>query len=279
VQQTFDEVSIETVRAYWDSRPCNVRHSPAPVGTREYFEQVEARKYFVEPHIPGFAQHARWQGRRVLELGCGIGTDTVSFARAGATVTACDLSPASLDLARRHAEVMGVADRVSFVEANGERLSGHVAVEPYDLVYSFGVVHHSPHPEAVVRELGRYLAPGGTLKLMIYHRRSTKALAILATEARFRPSQLDAAIARRSEAQTGCPVTYTYTRREGTELAELAGVEVDEARVEHIFPYRISDYVEYRYKKRWYWRPLTQFTFRAVERRLGWHLLITGHRR
>jgi len=278
VTRSFDDVSIETVRAYWDARPCNVRHSPAPVGTREYFEQVEARKYFVEPHIPGFAQFDRWNGKRVLELGCGIGTDTVNFARAGANVTACDLSPASIDLARQHADVMGVADNVSFVVANGEELHEHLPIEPYDLVYSFGVVHHSPHPDVVVRELGRYLAPGGTLKLMVYHRHSSKVAGIFVKEANLRPSRLDEAIARNSEAQTGCPVTYVYTRDQGRELAEAAGAEVDEVRVAHIFPYRIPDYVEYRYKKKWYWRPLPTPVFHGVEDRLGWHLLVTGHR-
>ena len=56
---TFSETSIERVRDYWNNRPCNLRHSPEPIGTRAYFDQVEARKYLVEPHIPGFAQYQR----------------------------------------------------------------------------------------------------------------------------------------------------------------------------------------------------------------------------
>jgi 2-polyprenyl-3-methyl-5-hydroxy-6-metoxy-1,4-benzoquinol methylase len=274
----FDDISIDAVRAYWDSRPCNIRHSPAPVGTREYFEQVEARKYYVEPHIPAFAQFDHWNEQRVLELGCGIGTDTVNFARAGARVTACDLSPASLALARKHAEVMGVADRVTFVLANGEALHDEVPIEPYDLVYSFGVVHHSPHPDVAVRELGRYLAPGGTLKLMVYHRRSSKVAGVFVRDAHLRPSRLRAAVARHSEAQTGCPVTYVYSRREAVTLARLAGVKIDEVSVDHIFPYRVADYVEYRYRRRLYWRAVPAPLFRRFEHRFGWHLLLTGHR-
>src|SRR4051812_42278438 len=79
---TFSDVPIGRVRDFWNARPCNIRHSPRPVGTREYFDDVERRKYFVEPHIPGFADFSAWKGRRVLEIGCGLGTDTVSFARA-----------------------------------------------------------------------------------------------------------------------------------------------------------------------------------------------------
>ena len=90
---------------------------------REYFDEVEARKYFVEPHIPGFAEFDRWAGKRVLEVGCGIGTDSINFARAGAQLTAVDLSTESLNIARQRAEVMGVADRIEFVQANAEELT------------------------------------------------------------------------------------------------------------------------------------------------------------
>ena len=118
----FEQVPIEEVRRYWDRRPCNVRHSPRVVGTREYFDEVEARKYMVEPHIPGFAQFERWRGKNVLEVGCGIGTDTINFARAGAQVTAVDLSGKSLEVARQRAEVFDLADRITFYRANAEEL-------------------------------------------------------------------------------------------------------------------------------------------------------------
>ena len=100
--------SIETVAEYWNRRPCNIRHSRAPVGSRAYFDEVEQRKYFVEPHIPGFAQFERWRDKRVLEIGCGIGTDATNFARAGAEYTGIELSEVSLDLAKRRFDEFGL---------------------------------------------------------------------------------------------------------------------------------------------------------------------------
>src|SRR5881409_4040025 len=146
---SFADVEIARVRDYWNERPCNIRHSTAPMGTKEYFDEVEARKYFVEYHIPGFAEFALWRGKKVLEIGCGIGTDTINFARAGAQVTAVDLTEKSLEVARQRAKVFGLEDRIRFVQANAEKLSDYVEPEQYDLVYSFGVIHHTPHPERV----------------------------------------------------------------------------------------------------------------------------------
>jgi 2-polyprenyl-3-methyl-5-hydroxy-6-metoxy-1,4-benzoquinol methylase len=267
--------SIADVREYWDARPCNVRHSPKPVGSREYFDEVEARKYFVEPHIPGFAEFERWNGKRVLEVGCGIGTDSINFARAGAQLTAVDLSSESLRLAKQRAEVMGVAERIEFIQANAEELTSAVSGE-YDLIYSFGVVHHTPNPDRALAEIRKLAAPGATLKLMVYHRRSWKVLWIAIKEGRGRFRNIDELVATHSEAQTGCPVTYTYTRREGREFVERNGFKVQDVAVDHVFPYRISDYVEYRYVKEPYFRWMPEPLFRAFERRLGWHLLVTA---
>jgi SAM-dependent methyltransferase len=272
---TFRDVSIEGVRRFWDSRPCNIRHSPSEVGTRQYFDEVEARKYYVEPHIPRFAEFDRWAGKRVLEIGCGIGTDTINFARAGASVTAVDLSERSLELAQRRARIYDLDRQIRFFHADAERLSSVVPHEPYDLVYSFGVIHHTPHPERVVEELRRhYVAAGSWLKVMVYHRYSWKVLSTLLQEA---PGSLwdpEGAIARNSEAQTGCPVTYVYSRREARRL--LNGFRVVDMWVDHIFPYRVADYVRYRYVKARPFSWLPRPAMRVLERLLGWHLCITA---
>jgi len=269
----FTTVPIDRVKQYWNQRPCNIRHSPSEIGSQQYFDEVERRKYLVEPHIPKFAQFDRWQGQRVLEIGCGIGTDTMNFARAGANVTAVDLSEESLALARQRATVLGL-DNIQFYQANAEELTAVVPVEPYDLVYSFGVIHHTPHPQRALEQIRQYLGTNSTLKIMRYHRHSWKVFWILMSYGKGAFWKLDELIARHSEAQTGCPVTYTYSKKSVAKL--LSGLNLVECEVAHIFPYVIADYVQYKYKKVWYFRYLPEPLFSWLEKRWGWHLCVTA---
>lgn len=272
--EQFGQKTVDAVRRYWNDRPCNIRHSGKPVGTREYFNEVEARKYFVEPHIPLFAEFPRWRGKRVLEVGCGIGTDTINFARHGARVTAVDLSDESLRIAKQRARVFGLEDRISFYQANAEELTKIVPRETYDLIYSFGVIHHTPNPGRVLDELRKYAGLQSRLKVMVYNRWSWKVLWIILCCGRGQFWKASELVARNSEAQSGCPVTYTYSRREGRRWLSEHGFQTDRQQVEHIFPYRIPEYKEYRYKKVWYFRWLPQPLFRLLERCWGWHLCL-----
>jgi ubiquinone/menaquinone biosynthesis C-methylase UbiE len=272
----FRDIPIGRVQQYWNSRPCNVRHSARPLGTQEYFDEVEARKYFVEPHIPRLAEFPRWREKRVLEIGCGIGTDSINFARHGAWVTAVDLTEKSLEIARQRAAVFGLQDRIRFYQANAEELHQVVPVEPYDLVYSFGVIHHTPNPERVLAQVRRYMHRQSVLKLMVYHRYSWKVLWVLLRSGKGQFWKTSELVAKHSEAQTGCPITYIYSRRQGHELMERNGFRVTDLWVDHIFPYRVRDYKEYRYHKEWYFRWLPQRIFRKLEQQFGWHLCISA---
>jgi 2-polyprenyl-3-methyl-5-hydroxy-6-metoxy-1,4-benzoquinol methylase len=273
---SFEDTPIDAVRAYWNSRPCNIRHSTKPVGTREYYDEVEARKYLVEPHIPRFAEFERWNGKKVLEIGCGIGTDTINFARAGAQVTAVDLTEQSLEVARQRARVFGLEDRIRFIQADAEKLSETVPVEPYDLVYSFGVIHHTPDPSRVLDEIRKYVTPASVVKIMVYNRWSWKVLWILWAYGKGRFWKLDRLVAEYSEAQSGCPVTYSYSRTESRRWFDRHGLCVTDVMVDHIFPYAIAEYVQYCYKVVWYFRWMPKTLFRALERAFGWHLCLTA---
>ena len=271
-EQPFADVPIDAVRAFWNTRPCNIRHSPKQVGTREYFDEVEHRKYFVEAHIPGFADFARWRGKRVLEIGCGLGTDTVNFARAGAQVTAIDLSDQSAALARQRLEVFGLGDRATIHVGNAEELPDILEPQTFDLVYSFGVIHHSPHPQRIVQHVRQYMTPESELRLMVYSRISYKLFWIMKEEGIWDMSRIDELIARNSEAQTGCPVTYTYT--DETVRTLLQGFRVLDVRKTHIFTWGIEPYKKYEYQKAAEWANVSDTELASLERELGWHLLV-----
>lgn len=251
--------SLDEVRNYWNRRPCNLRHGTAPVGTREYFDQVEARKYMVEPHILGFTEFEKWKGKKVLEIGCGLGTAAVSFARAGADYTAIELSEESLKLARQRFEVFGLQGK--FYSGNAEELSRFVPVENYDLIYSFGVIHHAPHPEKIVAEVRKFMGPQSEFRLMLYAKNSWKNIMI---QAGF----------DQPEAQSGCPIAFTYTHDEVRAL--LVGYDAIDIRQDHIFPYVIEKYVRYEYELQPWFKAMPREMFRALEQQLGWHTLITA---
>lgn len=248
---------INAVRDYWNARPCNVRHSKAELGSREYFEQVEARKYLVEPHIPTFSEFGRWSDKRVLEIGCGLGTMAASFASAGAHYTGVELSEESLSLARRRFEVFGLEGQ--FYLGNAEELSTFVPVETYDLVYSFGVIHHSPHPERIVEQAKRYMSPDSEFRLMLYASSSWKNIMI---QAGF----------DQPEAQSGCPIALTYTHEQVTTL--LKDFEIMELRQAHIFPYVVEKYIRHEYEMEPWFAAMPKEMFAALEEHLGWHMLI-----
>ena len=259
---------IDQVREYWNRRPCNIRHSDKPVGSREYFDEVEARKYFVEPHIPAFAEFARWKGKKVLEIGCGIGTDSVNFARAGADITVVDISDESLALCRKRFDLYGL--KANFYAGDAEQLGSFVPVEKYDLIYSFGVIHHTPHPERVFEQLKQYCKPETELRIMLYSTWSWKVLWIV----KGRIWKADELVRQNSEAQFGSPVTFTYTFDGVRRL--MRGYRVQSIRKDHIFPYRIDKYVKYQYEWVWYFRWMPMPMFRWLERRLGWHTLVVA---
>src|SRR5208282_3612371 len=196
----------QKVQEFWDRRPCNIMHSPKILGTREYFDEVEARRYMVEPHIPLFAEFDRWRGKKVLEVGCGIGTDSIRFAHAGAELTAVDLSPRSLEIARQRFEIHGL--KANLYCGSAEHLTSLVPVERFDLIYSFGVIHHTHHPEKVLAELKNYCGPATELRIMLYSKWSWKVFWIIAKYGKGAFWRADELVQTYSEAQTGCPVTF-----------------------------------------------------------------------
>jgi len=158
----------ERVRDFWQANPCGVKFADAEPGTRRFYELVEAHRYATEWHITEAADFAGASGLKVLEIGCGLGTDGAQFAKAGADYTGVDLTAAAVDLARGRFELYDLPGK--FQTADAENLD--FADESFDLVYSHGVLHHTPDTARAIGEIHRVLRPRGRAIVMLYHRNS-----------------------------------------------------------------------------------------------------------
>src|SRR5688572_28768820 len=167
----------DRVAAYWQAEPCGT--SADIVGDRapqskEWFEAVERHRYAVEPCIHSIAQFSRHRGKRVLEIGVGAGTDHLQWARAGTDLYGVDLTDAAIDTTRRRLEMYGLESRLLRVDAEVLPFEDGT----FDVVYSWGVIHHSEQPDRIVREIHRVLKSRGQFIGMFYHRPSLVALRV-----------------------------------------------------------------------------------------------------
>ena len=163
-----DSTLKERVRAFWQENPCGTKFTDAPPGSRRFYELVEEHRYTKEWHIPAAAGFTHAKDLAVLEVGCGLGTDGAQFAKAGARYTGVDLTDAAVELAKQRFELFDLPG--TFRVADAERLD--FPANSFDLVYSHGVLHHTPDTAAAVREIHRVLRPGGKAVVMLYHRDS-----------------------------------------------------------------------------------------------------------
>lgn len=250
---------IIEVKDYWNRQPCNLKHSNAPVGTIEYFNEVETRKYFVEPHIPGFAEFSKWNGKRVLEIGCGIGTDAVNFARGGAEYTGIELSEESLKITRDRFAVFGLQG--TFIEGNIENLDLSILGDNFDLIYSFGVLHHTPNLKKALKQIHALCNKETIFKVMVYAKNSWKQ------------KMIDAGLDQ-PEAQYGCPIANSYEHSEIAEIFKNSGFLIENKSQDHIFPYVVPEYKKYNYVKEKWFEVMPDEVFKVIEKAFGWHMLI-----
>lgn len=118
---------------------------------------------------------AHWRGKRVLEIGCGIGTEAINFSRNGAHLTIVELSEKSLEITKQRFATYDL--HAEFILGNAEELD--LLLEPtqqFDLIWSFGVIHHSPHPEKILKLCNQLLAPDWEIRMMVYAKISYKVL-------------------------------------------------------------------------------------------------------
>ncbi|MCH2185781.1 class I SAM-dependent methyltransferase, partial [Myxococcota bacterium] len=160
----------QAVQDHWAQETCGTRGIDGE-DRAEFFRKLEEERYQAEPYILDFARFQRGAGKDVLEVGVGAGTDHVQWARAGARLTGIDLTQEGVDLASERLSMEGL--QANLRAADAEALPFDDA--SFDIVYSYGVLHHSPNTVRCISELHRVLRPGGTALIMVYNLQSWAA--------------------------------------------------------------------------------------------------------
>ena len=159
------------VKKYWEKEPCGTSDfivEETSANTLEWYEKVENYRYKVEPFIFSTAQFTRHNGKKILEVGVGAGTDHLQWARAGAICYGVDLTDAAINTTRQRFELYGFKSELQRTDA--EKLP--FPDNTFDIVYSWGVIHHSEKPELIIQEIKRVLKPNGKFIGMMYGRNS-----------------------------------------------------------------------------------------------------------
>ncbi|HET6674928.1 MAG TPA: class I SAM-dependent methyltransferase [Nitrospiraceae bacterium] len=244
-------VKNEQVRQYWDAEACGT--AKCIVGEREeltpeWFARIEDHRYALEPFIHAFAQFTRHRGETVLEVGVGAGTDHLQWARAGAVCYGVDLTDRAIETTNAHLALYGCHSVLQRVDAEKLPFPDNF----FDVVYSWGVIHHSTHPERIIREIRRVLKPTGSFIGMMYARRSLVVFKLWVKYALLsgRPWRSWAdCVAHHMES----PGTKAYTRMELQRLwGEFSMVETKQL----LTPYdsnRFPDWISSWFPDRWGW--------------------------
>jgi len=249
------------VQQYWDTRPCGSSESTDAQGSPEFFQRHARVRYEREPEIQDFACFNTWAGRQVLEIGVGMGADYIRFIQAGARAVGVDLSLRSLELARQNAE----NNQVKPLLLHGDAEALPFPNGSFDLVYSWGVLHHTPEIERALREVHRVLRPGGECRAMFYNRTSLVALQCYL---RYGLGRLQPFAGLRSliESHVESPGTKAFTIAELRALFQrFCNVEIEPT---------VTAY-DLRVGRRWF---APRWLLGLVPKGLGWFVLVRGQK-
>jgi SAM-dependent methyltransferase len=167
----------DAVRKFWGTLPCGVSHSSQPTDSHAFFEETEKHRFkvhtnFDQPFLKEAINFKEHTGKTVLEVGVGIGVDAMQWSRAGNRVFGIDYNLPSVQITKARFQDAGAQGR--FLNSDAENLP--FASNSFDLVYSFGVLHHTPGTEKAIRECYRVLKPGGQAIIMLYYKWSAMTL-------------------------------------------------------------------------------------------------------
>jgi SAM-dependent methyltransferase len=156
------------IRAYWNEHIHDLEIAQHPIGTKEFFEELTAYRFEKLAYLPRLVDFTVYRGKRLLEVGCGVGLDLVRFAQHGAIVTGVDLAEASIKLAKKNFAFHGVTGDLQIMDGENLRFND----ESFDVAYGHGVLQYTADAKRMIQEINRILKPGGEAILMVYNRYS-----------------------------------------------------------------------------------------------------------
>jgi SAM-dependent methyltransferase len=162
------ENTLDAIRGYWNKHIHDLEIAQHPMGTKGFFEELEVYRFGKLEYLPRVVDFAAYDGKQLLEVGCGIGIDLVRFAKHGAFVTGVDLAEVAVGLARKNLELHSISADIRTMD--GEHLQ--LPDQSFDIVYAHGVLQYTNDPAAMIREIHRVLKPRGEAILMVYNRYS-----------------------------------------------------------------------------------------------------------
>lgn len=159
---------LEEIRRYWNEHIHDLEIAKHPVGTKGFFDDLDEYRFDKLHYLPRIVNFDAYRGKRLLEVGCGVGIDLVKFAKGGAVVTGIDLAEKSIELAKKNFELNGVEGDLRIM--NGENLE--FDDNSFDVVYAHGVIQYTADSQAMIDEIYRVVKPGGEAIMMVYNKYS-----------------------------------------------------------------------------------------------------------
>lgn len=159
--------TLEKIKSYWDTHIHDLEIAKHPVGSLEFFRELSQYRFEKLEYLPKLVDFHGFAGKKLLEIGCGLGIDLIQFAKGGAEVTGIDLSSTAIGLAQKYFSLENIHGNLQVM--NGEALEFPEA--SFDVVYCHGVLQYTANPEQMIREAFRVLKPGGLFIGMVYNRK------------------------------------------------------------------------------------------------------------
>lgn len=252
MSSALETYTKKDVKDFWNRNVCQTEFIKAGErGSRQFFEEAEKIRYKYHFYLPLLFDEIsrKYAGGKLLEVGCGMGTDLLQLARRGMKTTGIDITEEGINLAKMRFGLYSIPAELKIDDAENLSFSDN----SFDVVYSFGVLHHTPDTQKSIDEVLRVLKPGGSAIIMLYHRRSFNYIVHRILNAPFDGNRKDR-----------CPIERTYTKKEVYQMfRNFQDVSID-----------VQYFMTTGYGI--FWDILPTKMHQVLGHRWGWHLIIRG---